>query len=80
MIAYLIGGISSALAVMNGVAAYCLYRQYCILITESMEFAGRVLIQIKEENGEIEVNPTILSGEVMDHISRISGLVKWIRG
>ena len=80
MITELIAGGSFGLAVLNGIAAYHLYRQYRLLAEESAEFAGRVLILIKDEDGEIVTDPVVLAGEVMDHMSRLSGIVKWIQG
>ena len=44
MIAELIAGGSFGLAVLNGIAAYHLYRQYRLLAEEAVEFAGRVLV------------------------------------
>ena len=80
MIAELVAFVSSVFAVMNGVAAYHLYRQYRILAEESGEFAGRVLGLIKENDGEIVTDPVVLAGEVMDHMSHLSGVVRWIKG
>ena len=80
MIAEVVAGVSSVFAVMNGVAAYHLYRQYRILAEESGEFAGRVLGLIREDEGEIVTDPVVLAGEVMDHMSRLSGVVRWGKG
>ena len=80
MIAELVAGVSFGLAVLNGIAAYHLYRQYRLLAEEAVEFAGRVLVLIKDEDGEIVTDPVVLSGEVMDHMSRMSGIVKWMKG
>jgi len=80
MITELAAGVSFVLAIMNGTLAYHLYRQYRLLAEESEEFAGRVLVLIRDEQGEIAVDPMILAGEVMDHMSRISGIVKWMKG
>jgi len=79
VIAEAVAGVSSFFAVMNGVAAYHLYRQYRLLAEESEEFAGRVIGLIREEDGEIVTDPVVLAGEVMDHMSHVSGVVKWIR-
>ena len=80
MIAELVAGVSFGLAVLNGIAAYHLYRQYRLLAEEAVEFTGRVLVLIKDEGGEIVTDPVVLAGEVMDHMNRMSGVVKWIRG
>ena len=80
MIAYLAAGVSFGIAVMNGVAAYHLYRQYRLLAEESAEFASTVITLIRDEDGEIAVDPVVLAGEVMDHMSRISGIMKWMKG
>nr|WP_319539616.1 hypothetical protein [uncultured Methanospirillum sp.] len=80
MIAEVVAGVSSGFAVMNAVAAYHLYRQYRLLAEESGEFAGRVYSLIREEDGEIVTDPVVLAGEVMDHMSRLSGVVTWIKG
>ncbi|WP_319579662.1 hypothetical protein [uncultured Methanospirillum sp.] len=80
MITELAAGVSVGIAVMNGLAAYHLYRQYRLLAEESTEFAGMVITLIRHEDGEIAVDPVVLAGEVMDYMSRMSGIVKWIRG
>jgi len=80
VIAEVVAWVSSVFAVMNGIAAYHLYQQYRLLAEESGEFAGRVIGLIREEDGEIVTDPVVLTGEVIDHMSRISGVVKWIRG
>ncbi|HWQ64950.1 MAG TPA: hypothetical protein VN429_11080 [Methanospirillum sp.] len=79
MIAEIAAGVSFGIALMNGVAAYHLYRQYRLLAEETEIFAGKLLLMIKEDDGEITTDPVILCGEVMDHISQVSGLLKWIR-
>jgi len=80
MIAELAAGISFGAAVMNGALAYHLYCQYRLLAEESAEFAGRVISLIRDDDGEIVVDPVVLAGEAMDHMSRMSGIVKWIQG
>ncbi len=80
MIAYLAAWISLGIAVMNGLGAYHLYCHYRLLAEESPEFAGRVISLIRDDNGEIAVDPVVLAGEAMDHMSRMSGIVKWIKG
>lgn len=79
MIAELAAGLSFGFAVMNGFVAYFLFRQYRILAEETVDFAGKVLSLVWEEDGEILVNPVALAGETMDHLSQVSGIVKWIR-
>jgi len=73
-------GIGCGFAVINGAAAYLVYRQYLSLAEVSLEFAGMVAGSITEEEGEIRVDPVVLAGESMDHLSHLSGLVRWIRG
>jgi len=80
MIAEAVAGVSLGFAITNGVAAFHLYRQYRLLAEETVDFAGKVLTLIRDEEGEIRTDPVILAGEVMDHMSQISGIVKWIRG
>ncbi|WP_300039469.1 hypothetical protein [Methanospirillum sp.] len=56
------------------------YRQYLKLASESMEFAALVISLIEEaEDGTIPVNPLSLAATSMDHISQLSGLLKWVR-
>ena len=80
MIAELVSGVSLGVAVLNGLAAYHLYRQYRSLAEVSFEFAGKILASIREEDGSISTDPVVLAGETMDHLSRVSGMVTWIRG
>ena len=79
MIAELLAGIGTGFAVINGAAAYLVYRQYVSLAEVSLEFAGIVAESITEEDGEIRVDPMILAGVCMDHLSHVSGLVRWLR-
>nr|WP_319537627.1 hypothetical protein [uncultured Methanospirillum sp.] len=79
MIAELMAGIGCGFAVLNGAAAYLVYRQYLSLAEISLEFAGMVAESITEEDGEIRVDPMVLAGVSMDHLSHVSGLVRWIR-
>ncbi|MGV8109131.1 hypothetical protein [Methanospirillum sp.] len=45
-----------------------------------MEFAALVISSIEEaEDGTISVNPLSLAATSMDHISQLSGLLKWVR-
>ncbi|MFH0968575.1 MAG: hypothetical protein V1862_12915 [Methanobacteriota archaeon] len=81
MIAELMSGIGWGIAILNGVAAYLLYRQYISLAEVSLEFAAVVVESIREQgDGSIDVDPVVLAGLSMDHLSRLGGLVKWIRG
>jgi len=80
MIAELMAGIGFGCAVLNGGAAYLVYRQYVSLAEVSIEFAGIVAESITEEEGVIRVDPMVLAGLSMDHLSHVSGLVRWIGG
>jgi len=64
---------------INLVALYMLYRQYIALAQEAVEFAGIVLTSLEEDDGEIRVDPMVLAGVSMDHLSHVTGLVRWIR-
>lgn len=55
-------------------------RRYLSLAEISLEFAGMVAGSITEEDGEDGVDPVVLAGVSMDHLSHLSGLVRWIRG
>ncbi|HWQ42508.1 MAG TPA: hypothetical protein VN456_10805 [Desulfosporosinus sp.] len=56
-------------------------RQYILLATASLDFASVILGSIEEEeDGTLTVNPVVLAGVSMDHISLVGGLVRWIRG
>jgi len=78
MIPELAVGLSLGFAGMNALALWHMYREYRILAEVSLEFAGKVLATVREEDGEIITDPVVLAGEVMDHLSQISGIVKWI--
>ena len=81
MILELVSGISVGLAILNGGAVYLLYRQYVSLAEVSLEFAAVVVESIREQgDGSIETDPMILAGLSMDHLSHLSGLMRWIRG
>ncbi len=79
MITEAVAGVSLGVAIMNGVTAFFLYRQYHLLAEETVGFAGKVLTLIWDEDGEIVTDPVVLAGEAMDHLSQVSGIVKWIR-
>jgi hypothetical protein len=65
--------------VINAIAALLVYR-YLKLASEPMEFAALVVTSIEEaEDGTISVNLLALAATSMDHISQLSGLLKWVR-
>ncbi|QXO95909.1 hypothetical protein KSK55_05855 [Methanospirillum purgamenti] len=64
---------------INAIAALLVYR-YLKLASEPMEFAALVVTSIEEaEDGTISVNLLALAATSMDHISQLSGLLKWVR-
>jgi len=66
--------------IINAVAAILVYRQYRHLAAKSMEFAALVITSIEEkEDGSISVDPLALAATSMDHVSQLSGLLKWVR-
>ncbi len=76
----IIAGFGIGGTVLNGIALFLMYRQYLSLASESMEFAAMVVESIEElEDGKIQVDPLALAATSMDHISQLSGLLKWIR-
>ena len=58
---------------------YLIYRKYVSLAAASVEFAGIIMESIREQEGEIVMDPLVLAGISMDHLSQVSGMVKWIR-
>ncbi|NLV26911.1 MAG: hypothetical protein GXY48_07080 [Methanomicrobiales archaeon] len=75
-----VSGILGGVTVINAIAALLVYRQYLKLASESMEFAALVISSIEEaEDGTISVNPLALAATSMDHVSQLSGLLKWVR-
>jgi hypothetical protein len=73
-------GFFGGLSVINAIAALLVYRQYLQLAASSMEYAAMVIESLEEhEDGSITVDPLALAGTSMDHISQLSGLLKWIR-
>ncbi|QVV89828.1 hypothetical protein KHC33_04835 [Methanospirillum sp. J.3.6.1-F.2.7.3] len=75
----MVSGILGGATVINEIAALLVYR-YLKLASESMEFAALVISSIEEaEDGIISVNPLSLAATSMDHISQLSGLLKWVR-
>ncbi len=80
MIFEILAGFGLGGTVINGIALVLMYRQYLSLASESMEFAAMVVESIEEiEDGKIQVDPLALAATSMDHISQLSGLLKWIR-
>jgi len=79
MISELMAGIGFGLAALNVGAAYLLFRQYLSMAEESYEFAGLILGSLTEEEGQIQTDPVVLAGMSMDHLSRMSGLMRWVR-
>jgi hypothetical protein len=80
MIWEVVSGILGGATVINAIAALLVYRQYLKLASESMEFAALVITSIEEaEDGTISVNPLALAATSMDHVSQLSGLLKWVR-
>ncbi|HWQ65899.1 MAG TPA: hypothetical protein VN372_03395 [Methanospirillum sp.] len=65
---------------LNGIAVVLMYRQYLSLGAFAMEYAALVIESMEEqEDGTIAIDPLALAGISMDHISQLSGLLKWIR-
>ena len=80
MIWEIVSGLFMGGTVINGVAAILVYRQYLQLAAESMEFAALVITSIEEkEDGSVSVDPLALAATSMDHVSQLSGLLKWVR-
>ncbi|HWQ66143.1 MAG TPA: hypothetical protein VN372_04650 [Methanospirillum sp.] len=80
MIVELIAGFCGGTAVINGIGLYLVYRQYRVLASTSMEFAAQVIASIKEDqDGTLMVDTLDLAGISMDHISQLSGLIRWIK-
>ncbi|WP_319537906.1 hypothetical protein [uncultured Methanospirillum sp.] len=80
MIWEILTGFLGSLSVINTIAAILLYRQYVKLAYESVEFAELVITSIEEaEDGSVSIDPLSLAASSMDHVSQLSGLLKWIR-
>lgn len=80
MIWEVLTGVGLGGTVINGIALILMYRQYLSLASESMEFAALVIESVEEfEDGNIGVDPLSLAALSMDHISRLSGMITWIR-
>jgi hypothetical protein len=73
-------GFFGSLSFVSVVTTILVYRQYLQLAASSMEYAAMVIESLEEqEDGSIRVDPLALAGTSMDHISQLSGLLKWIR-
>ncbi|HWQ63451.1 MAG TPA: hypothetical protein VN429_03475 [Methanospirillum sp.] len=65
---------------INGITAILVYRQYLKLASEFMEFAALAVTSIQEQEDEsVTIDPLALAATSMDHISQLSGLLKWVR-
>lgn len=66
--------------VINAVAAILVNRQYLNLAAESMEFAAMVITSVEgAEDGTVSDDPLTLAATSVDHVSQLSGLLKWVR-
>jgi len=80
VIVEVIAGFGIGGTVINRVALILMYRQYLSLASESMEFAAMVIESIEEQgDGNFAVDPLVLAATSMDHISQLSGMIKWFR-
>jgi hypothetical protein len=80
MIQEVLCGALSCTTVLNAIVALLLYRQYLTLAVSSMEFAALITSSIEEkEDGTLSVDPLTLAATTMDHMSQLSGILKWIR-
>jgi len=80
MIWEVLTGVGLLGTVINGIALILMYRQYLSLASEPMEFEALVIESLEElEDGNIRVDPLSLAAISMDHISRLSGILTWIR-
>jgi hypothetical protein len=76
----MVSGILGGASVINAIAALLVYRQYLKLASESMEYASLVICSIEEkEDGSVSIDPLALAALSMDHVSQLSGLLKWVR-
>jgi len=76
----IVSGILGSVSVINAIAAFLVYRQYLKLASESMEYAALVISSIDEsEDGSVSIDPLALAALSMDHVSQLSGLLKWVR-
>lgn len=52
----------------------------CETYNDSVEFAELVITSIEEaEDGSVSIDPLSFAASSMDHVSQLSGLLKWIR-
>ena len=80
MIWEIVSGVFGGVTVINAIAALLVYRQYLKLASESMEFAALVISSLDEsEDGSVSIDPLALAALSMDHVSQLSGLLKWVR-
>ena len=80
MIFQLISEISIGMMIINAGAAYFLYQQYMTLAETTLEFAVMVVDSIQEqEDGTVVIDPENLAGISLDHLSQMTGLLRWIR-
>ena len=80
MIWELLSGFFLGGSILEACGLILLYRQYLILAESSLEYAAMVIESIEEsDEGALSLDPVALAGYSMDHLSQISGLVKWIR-
>ncbi len=80
MIWEVLTGVGLGVTMINGIALILMYRQYLSLASESMEFTALVIKSLEElEDGNVRVDPLSLAATAMDHISRLSGILTWIR-
>ena len=76
----MVSGILGGASVINAIAALLVYRQYLKLASESMEYAALVISSLDEsEDGSVSIDPLALAALSMDHVSQLSGLLKWVR-
>jgi len=80
MIWEIIGGCFLGGTILETFGLFLLYRQYVTLAEVTIEYAEQVIESIEEqEDGSLSIDPITLAGNSMDHLSLISGLLKWIR-
>ncbi|PWR71400.1 hypothetical protein [Methanospirillum lacunae] len=71
--------VSSGVAILNGGAAYLMYRKYVHLADISLEFAGIISASLwEDDSGVLHVNPTTLAGISFDQINRLDSSIKWL--
>ncbi|MDD1730081.1 MAG: hypothetical protein LUQ50_13550 [Methanospirillum sp.] len=80
MIWEMISGVLGGVTMVNVLGLFFLYRQYMKLAASSIEFAALVVESVEEQkDGSVTVDPLVLAATSMDHISQLSGLLKWVR-